>query len=132
MCDPTAQANAGRGLELTAEQQRDPTALAGELGAIPSRHGGYHTELSLTFPDGEGRWFNAPSLVAGQQDVGALTRGEPLTDQQADIARARALEREAAGAALPRHDTRLGAIIEAMLRSSGKQMFVEHPAQQLY
>ncbi len=99
------------------------SALTGELGTLARPDGGFSTEISITVTDEQlnnGQPTNIPTLVQGQVGVDALLAGQPVTDEQQEIAINRAIARVGSGADLPSFGTIAEAVKAAQARSDAK------------
>jgi hypothetical protein len=110
---PSHGMTAAEGLDL------EDSALEGEFGILENEMGGQSTELSTTL-EWNGLFANIPLLVQGQVDVEDLLAGEEATEEQVEIAKARAQEREKEGEVIPTYDTIEEAVAVAERRSDLK------------
>lgn len=98
-------------------------ARYGELGQLVQADGTISTEVSITENVPElGGWVNLPTLVTGQKDVASLIAGKQPTQEQINIAVARAIERVQNGAQLPSYPSVENAVKAAQDRTESVKM----------
>lgn len=100
----------------------DLDARYGELGMVPN-DGRISTEFSFTeYVPELGGWVNIPTLVKGQKDIERMLSTGDITNENAQIAIDRAIERKRSGAMLPAYRSLDEAVEAAKSRTEEEKM----------